>query len=220
MFLIISMLLDYEDASEEEKDRVHQRFHDFGIRFTNSGKKFELHEKIIKPELELFNGAKIVESGVGEGYHLESYMDLDYRGFDTNFDMLSISRKNARRLGMPSLNLQFMIAGNLPLEDKSIDRLFSICTLHETKDIEKELSEMDRVINQNGKIVIVERMCVIEESAEAIQRLKDENQFLPEWFSRNRYRANEKRFQATYLGELLEGEPLFNFYLISAKRSE
>ncbi len=212
------MLLDYEYASDEEKNRVHQRFHDFGVRFTNSGKKFELHERIIKPELELFDGAKIVELGVGEGYHLESYRDLDYRGFDTNFDMLLIAYKNAQKLGMPLLNLQDMLTGNIPLKDKSMDRLFSICMLHEAGDLERELSEMDRVVIQNGRIVIVERMCAIEELPEAIQRLKDENQFLPEWFSRNKYEISEKRFKATYWGELLEGEPLFNFFLISARQ--
>lgn len=212
------MLLDYEDASDEEKNRVHQRFHDFGVRFTNSGKKFELHEKLLKPELELFNGVRIAELGVGEGYHLESYTGLDYTGFDTNFNMLLIAYENAQRFGMPLLNLRHILAGNIPLKDKSIDRLFSICMLHEAGDLERELSEMDRVVVQNGRIVIVERMCVIEESPEAIQRLKDENQFLPEWFFRNKYEITEKRFRATYWGELLEGELLFNFYLVSARQ--
>ncbi|MBS3075698.1 methyltransferase domain-containing protein [Candidatus Pacearchaeota archaeon] len=212
------MLLDYEDASDEEKDRVHQRFHDFGVRFTNSGRRFELHEKLLKPELELFDGVRIAELGVGEGYHLGSYRDLDYRGFDTNYDMLLTAYKNAQRFGMPLLNLEHMLTGNIPLQDKSIDRLFSVCMLHEAEDTERELSEMHRVVVQNGKIVVVERMCVIEESARAIQRLKDENQFLPEWFSRNGYEINERRFRATYWGESLDNDLMFNFYLVSGKR--
>jgi ubiquinone/menaquinone biosynthesis C-methylase UbiE len=212
------MLLDYEEASDEERDRVYQKFNYFGLKFIYSGKRFELHERILKPELELFEGARIAELGFGEGYHLESYRDLDYRGFDTNFNMLSIASRNTRREGVFSLDLQFMAAGNIPLLDKSMDRLFSVCMLHEAEDMERELAEMNRVVVQNGKIVIVERMCAIEESARAIQRLKDETRFLPEWFSGKGYEVNEKRFKATYWGENLDGDLMFNFYLIAGRK--
>jgi len=83
-------------------------------------------------------------------------------------------------------------------------------------DIEAELREMDRVVHNNGQILIVERMCAISETPRAIKNLKLEPELLSGWFDREGYDVEKTQFKATYWGESLTEQPQFNFYLVSA----
>jgi len=54
------MDLDYESAHPEQVQQVLQTVLSFDRSFRDSGKKYELHEKILKPKLELLDNAKII----------------------------------------------------------------------------------------------------------------------------------------------------------------
>jgi len=126
--------------------------------------------------------------------------------------------KIARFFGIPSTRVQGIFPNEIPQDSGSVDRLFSICTFHEVEDIDKMLEEMDRIVTQQGIVAVVERMCAIEESQDHIRNLKAMPDLLPCWFSDHGYRAQETRFQASYWGESLSSQPLFNFYMLSAKK--
>ena len=83
---------------------------------------------------------------------------------------------------------------------------------------EHELEEMDRVLKDDGRIVIVERLCTLSESPEAQDNLRREQTSLPKWFENKGYTIKEEGFLATYWGESLTDHPQFNYYLISAQK--
>ena len=213
------MNLDYETTSPEELEEAVRGLHSLDQNFRMSGEKYELHKRVLKPKLEIFEGAKIVEIGVGDGFHLSSYKNLDYHGFDADFKILMEAMRNARAFKIPSTRIQCISPYEIPLEDKSVDRLFLICALHEVDNIDKILQEIDRLTKPSGIIAIIERMCAIEEIPKHITNLKKEPALLPLWFSNHGYATQDEMFRAFYWGESLTLPPQFNFYLFLARKN-
>lgn len=215
---VYKMILDYENSSPQQIEKVETAFFTRGYEFCSSGKKYELHELVLKPEIGRLEGLRILEIGVEDGFHLGSYASLDYYGTDIDSSCLREARDRAQVHGLPSSRIVCRNDAHIPFGDNSMDCLFSVCTLHEVRDIQGELAEMDRVAKEHGKIIIVERMCAIGESPLAQANLKQEPNLVNQFFVRRGYIVRERAFKATYWGESLTEYPQFNFWMISAER--
>lgn len=217
------MKLDYEGSTEQELETVAQNLHEYTSRFLRTGRLFELHENKVKPRLRVTRNSMLVEVGVGQGRHLGSYADLNYFGLEIDPEMLNrYAIPAAMHFGISLERLIKNQKGEIPTQNETIDKLFYVCSLHEADDLERELTEMKRAIKRDGRTVLVERMCAIEESPEHIRNLKDFPNIVPTWFSRNGFNVGEEDFKATYFGEYLtapKGYPTFTFHLISAARA-
>jgi ubiquinone/menaquinone biosynthesis C-methylase UbiE len=212
-------MLDYEGATKQEINDVIKRFQSFWDSYISPNRTMELHHGIVKPTLGVERNHQLLEIGVGKGYHLRSYVGFNYCGVDIDSSSLEISRYCAELFSIPKERiLERDPSGSIPIGDSKIDRLFSVCTLHETEDIEAELSEMDRLIKDDGQILIVERLCAISESESAKRNLKREPKLLPEWFGDHGYMGGVGRFKATYYGESLAAEPQFNYFFVIAEK--
>ena len=180
-------MLDYENVPEDVARKASKDKHYFNKGFVNlmvpRGVKFDLHEKIIKPRLNLNRYKRVVEIGVGKMSHLGSYSDCDYHAFDIDQECVDQSRLMAGYFGVKKDNIRKRRSDKLPFLDSSIDGIFSVCTLHEIEDIESELTEMDRLTKPGGNIIIVERMCALSETPEEIERLRSIPRNLDHWFN-------------------------------------
>ena len=207
--------LDYEDSGKWYTDKVERRINDV---FSSHKGRHWVHETKIKPRLEIAEGNLLVEIGVGLGNHLGSYRGLNYLGYDVNERLLTYARRAAEFHKIDPKNIRRTTDGAIPVQTQSIDGLFAVATLHEVEDLEAELIEIDRVMKPSGRVVIVERMCAINEPQEHITRLKETPAFLPGWFARRDYATQENRFMASYFGEYPNASPLFRFYLLAAQK--
>ena len=210
-----SQTLDYENSSKGTINRVKRKISD--VFYSHRGRHW-VHEAKIKPKLQIAEGFSLVEIGVGAGHHLGSYRSLNYVGFDIDEQLLWYAKRNAEFQKINPQNIRKTTNGMIPVGSQSIDGLFAVASLHEIEDLEAELKEIDRVMKPNGRVVIVERMCAINESPEHISRLKELPFLLPAWFARRSYAAQDERFMASYFGEYPNANPLFRFYLLVAQK--
>jgi len=215
------MRLDYENAGQLELYRVTTQIRAVRDQFNSdclAGRvKYGIHEEIVKPSLALSQRDRVLEIGVGHGFHLSSYAGVDYMGLEVDSETVSHAMRCAQRFGLDPERV-VLRNGQIPLEDGVVNKIFSICTLHETQDMESELSEMDRVLGDGGSIAIVERMCAISEGEQQIKNLKDGPKIFRDWFGERDYVFRRVLFRATYWGESLLKKPDFQFNLFSCQK--
>ena len=188
---------------------------------------YAMHEHVIKPALAIKPGDAVVELGVGDGFHLNSYTSFRYRGFDTHPTSITRAKKNARFYGMSMSSIILLDRKRLPQEDGSMDATFSVCTLHENPRYIEMLVEMNRVLKSGGRLAVVERLCAIDETPEEIETIKHEYDNLLPIMQDMGYDAKPLLFRATYYGEFLAGDEIqteggcltvedpFDFFMVS-----
>lgn len=216
------MKLDYEKVSKREQADVKATYITFFNEFCQTkleaGEVPHMYSDIILPRLKLDDWMRLVELGVGNGYHLLAFADINYIGLDMDKQMVANARHNALAVGLNPERILHFPGYPLPLKDASIPRILTVNTLHEELFKKDVLKEFDRVLEPGGIALIVDRMCAIDEGFRQRMTLKHEPKFLRSFFCPKGYFWMEEWFKATYAGESLVDEPLFTYYLFSVKK--
>lgn len=216
----MEVTLDLEGATREQIEGARKDNGDYHTQFVRKLLipciRFELHERVVKPRLNLQDS--ILEIGVGTGPHLLSYQGLNYTGLEVSKRIYEGLRKNITSLGINSKLIRRLDSKKLPFQSNNFGNIFTVCTLHEYGSIERELAEIDIVLKPNGNFVAIERLCAAGESAQAIRNLKREPDLFESFFSKRGYTTSLDRFKASYFGESLSSGPRYNFFVFSAKK--
>ena len=109
---------------------------------------------------EPFNhGDMVVDVGTGPGtipIHLQKmFPKAHFHGLDLGLPMLFEARHHAGRMG---IDLPLLCADGtaLPFQDGSVDMIISFFCMHHINDPEFFLREVDRVLKDNGKLLILD----------------------------------------------------------------
>lgn len=120
------------------------------IRFCASEFGREIIDKeAAYPRKELLGRKKILEVGCGLGAFAERLSDLNITGLDSSEAMLQEARKRSNKI---------FVRGSaycLPFPDSSFDVVFFVTTLEFLADYKKAIEEAARVLEQDGKIVVM-----------------------------------------------------------------
>ncbi len=106
--------------------------------------------KLLKERLGgLFKSKSILDLGCGDGIAAAAIFDkrIDY-GLDVN----PISVKQAKK-GGACKKVILASATDIPLEDNSVDLVFSNCTIEHIKDLGSVLKEVSRILVKNGLFI-------------------------------------------------------------------
>ena len=110
---------------------------------------------------EIHDGMDILEVAVGTGRLFRKIVARNpngrNEGIDLSPDMLARARKRLSRVSGASWNLQTGSAFQLPYPDNSFDRVFNsfMLDLLPVEDIPKAVSEFQRVLRPDGRLVLV-----------------------------------------------------------------
>jgi len=102
---------------------------------------------------------KILEIGMGNGGFVNGILSVDpsiiYYGCDISELMIEeASKLNERLIDKKQAEFILATADYLPFEDASFNKVFTVNTIYFWDDPSKELSEIHRVLENNGKLVI------------------------------------------------------------------
>ena len=96
----------------------------------------------------------VLDIGFGNGYLLNRLLTLQPHkmiGIDISRDMISyVSKKHQDKVNKGKLNLYLADVHNLPLDNGSIDKAYSVNTVYFWQDIHKVFSEIQRVLKTGG----------------------------------------------------------------------
>ncbi len=96
---------------------------------------------------------KILEIGAGTGRAVQNliYQCQSLWLLDPSLNMLRVAKKK-----IPEAKIVHAFTENIPLPDNSFDRIFAIDSLHHWDNHLAGLSEIKRVLNPNGRLVIID----------------------------------------------------------------
>ena len=96
----------------------------------------------------------ILEIGFGNGYLIRKLSDKNYQklyGIDISPDMLTIAtRKNREKIKQGKIELKLANVQDLPIENSSIEKVYTINTVYFWQDIQQGFSEIRRVLKPGG----------------------------------------------------------------------
>ncbi|MFT7485522.1 MAG: ubiquinone/menaquinone biosynthesis C-methylase UbiE [Candidatus Paceibacteria bacterium] len=101
---------------------------------------------------------KVVELGPGTGVNLKLLpKGVEWMGIEPNVHMHPILLAKAEALGI-SADLRCLSAGNLPLEDASVDSVFATLVFCSVDDVDAALAEIHRVLKPGGCFIFWEHV--------------------------------------------------------------
>ena len=113
--------------------------------------------KIIVEKNDIQATDTIFEIGFGNGYLLHKLSNNNPQkiyGIEISADMLKIAtRKNKKKIEQGKMELLLADIQNLPLDDFSIDKAYTINTVYFWKNIDKRFSEIKRILKPNGIVI-------------------------------------------------------------------
>ena len=107
-------------------------------------------------------GDNILEIGMGNGFHVKSILsihpNIQYTGCDFSELMVEESKKlNADWISRGKANFIFSDATSLPFANNSFNKIFTINTIYFWEDKIAVLSEIKRVLQPKGELIIAFR---------------------------------------------------------------
>jgi ubiquinone/menaquinone biosynthesis C-methylase UbiE len=110
--------------------------------------------KAVAENLNIQPADTILDIGFGNGYlirRLAKQNPQKLYGIEISQDMLNIAaRKNRKKIEQGEMQLLLADVQNLPFEDSSIDKAYTVNTVYFWQDIHKGLSEIKRTLKPNG----------------------------------------------------------------------
>ena len=110
-----------------------------------------------KPEKNLnslnWKKGKILDIGCGNCRNLLPFKDMECYGIDFSGKMLEEAKKFIKKNNF-KVNLKKADMGKLPFKDKSFDYVLSLAVLHHSKNPEKGIKEIYRVLKIRGQAYI------------------------------------------------------------------
>lgn len=109
--------------------------------------------------LDISDGDSVLEIGMGNGFFVKDILSLadnvHYTGCDYSEDMVRLAQMlNASFSDEGTAQFFHCSAEKLPVDDASIDILFTVNTLYFWEDHSAILSEFRRVLNKSGKLIL------------------------------------------------------------------
>jgi SAM-dependent methyltransferase len=109
--------------------------------------------------LNIFDGKKLLEIGFGNGGHVEEIFlinqSIHYSGIELSKSMVWEGEKNCKELIRSGKVLFYHTDGNtIPLQEKSIDVVFSVNTIYFWENVSAYLDQINRVLVPGGQIVL------------------------------------------------------------------
>jgi len=110
----------------------------------------------LKNAVPHIRGRRVLEVSFGTGYLLMQYASrFDVYGIDLNARMVSVAKKNLRRVRL-SANLQQGTVEDLPFEDGFFDTVVNTMAFSGYPDSGKAMTEMHRVLVPGGRLVLID----------------------------------------------------------------
>jgi ubiquinone/menaquinone biosynthesis C-methylase UbiE len=123
-------------------------------------------------KLELLNRNHVLEVGMGEGsvvpFIFRRKEDLWYTGLDISEGQLRVAAERSR--GLTAIGRVSIVRGSidaLPFPHGSFDGICSVNTLYHWPDRFKGMSELFRVLNASGRLVVAVRSAEIVSSTDS-----------------------------------------------------
>lgn len=109
--------------------------------------------------LQLTAGDDVLEIGMGNGFFVKNILSIDntikYSGCDFSQPMIDeASRRNNEFVETRRAQFYFSSADQLPFEDKSFNKVFSVNTLYFWDNPKLILTEISRVLKPQGQVFI------------------------------------------------------------------
>lgn len=159
----------------------------FDIFVKTLGERNRLKE-IIKRELDIQKGDKVLDLGCGPGDLSVLFSAENYTGVDIDQKYIDFARKKYNR------NFIRMDASNLKFEDNSFDLVFVSGLLHHISDnlVLKVMSEIKRVLKPPGRALIFDVSYVLGKEGlyKRIIRKLDRGRYIRDYDSLNRIIIN------------------------------
>jgi ubiquinone/menaquinone biosynthesis C-methylase UbiE len=107
-------------------------------------------------------GARILEIGMGNGHFVKDILESDptikYTGCDYAETMIAeATMRNAGFIENGQAEFVLAPASELPFDDNTFDRIFTVNTVYFWEEPKQELAEIRRVLKKNGKLLIAAR---------------------------------------------------------------
>jgi ubiquinone/menaquinone biosynthesis C-methylase UbiE len=108
--------------------------------------------------LELDSSDIVADLGCGTGYFTVPFSRKVKKvyGIDIQKEMLAYLEEKVRKQKIGNIETLLSKDDEIPLQDKSVDVLFSANTLHEFRDKKAIIDEMRRVLKSDGRVSIVD----------------------------------------------------------------
>jgi len=120
------------------------------------GKVFQKGREMAPGLLELFPGAKLLETGVGTGLSLPLLpRDIHITGIDLSEKMLAKAEQRVEELGFDHVELKKMDATHLDFPDHSFDRILAAYFISTVPDPVRVVEEMKRVCQPGGYLLFL-----------------------------------------------------------------
>ncbi|MEQ8627392.1 bifunctional demethylmenaquinone methyltransferase/2-methoxy-6-polyprenyl-1,4-benzoquinol methylase UbiE [Ekhidna sp.] len=158
-------VLPYKDKSDAKKKQVAEMFdsisgkYDFLNHFLSLGIDIRWRKKAIKMLRDL-QPKKILDIATGTGDFAIESLKLNPEkvvGVDISEGMLNVGRQKMEKKGYSDIiDMQSGDSENLHFEDNSFDAVIVAFGVRNFENLEKGLSEMNRVLRPGGRAVILE----------------------------------------------------------------
>ena len=140
-------------AYQEGFDRTYTRIagvYDTAVKFLPIWKTW------LKRALPHIRGRRVLEVSFGTGYLMTHYAgQFDVYGIELNARMLSVAKKNLRRVGL-SANLRQGKVEDLPYDDGFFDTVVNTMAFSGYPDGTKAMTELRRVLAPSGRLVLID----------------------------------------------------------------
>jgi len=103
------------------------------------------------------HGERVLDAGCGDGsilFALKKHFEISIIGADFSEDALLNTEKNSIRTGFP-IETYRADTRNLPLEDNSIDKIFSLGVIEHINDPQTAVNELARCLKPNGVLILM-----------------------------------------------------------------
>ena len=140
---------DLTDESRIEYEDFFRRYDDF---------RYAKERHILKNLDRIgFTGKRVLEIGLGQGADAEQIVRRDgiYTGVDLTEESVKRVRMRFSLKNLPFSNIEQTSALELPFADNSFDIVFSHGVLHHIPEIGKVQSEIARVLDPDGKLIVM-----------------------------------------------------------------
>lgn len=158
-------VLPYKDKSDAKKKQVAEMFdsisgkYDFLNHFLSLGIDIRWRKKAIKMLKDL-QPKQILDIATGTGDFAIESLKLNPEkviGVDISEGMLNVGRQKMKKRGLSNIiDMQSGDSENLQFEDNTFDAVIVAFGVRNFENLEKGLSEMNRVLRPGGRAVILE----------------------------------------------------------------
>lgn len=149
-----------EQAAKAIAEQLRQPSGEYAIQVGEKMNEGNLHINLNTIEaLHLTSGDQILEIGMGNGFFVKNILSIDktikYMGCDFSKAMVEEAMKrNENFIQSGQARFLFADANNLPFENESFNKVFSINTIYFWESPQIVLSEIWRVLKPKGQITI------------------------------------------------------------------